>query len=97
MHAGAIPEVNTLPNRLRIAREYAGLSMLELAKMTGLNRNTIAQAEKNMHTPNNSTITAIAYACGVNREWLTFGKVKDPEPEGPGLLARHEGFEPPTF
>ena len=96
-NAGVIPAFNTLPNRLRVAREHAGMSKQELAEHAGLNRNTIARAEAGSHYPSRATVTVWAFACGVDVEWLRTGYEKTPSPDGDGAAVRHEGFEPPTF
>ena len=96
-NAGAIPPMNTLPNRLRVARDYAGLSQTELSQRAELSRTTISAAEAGLKTPARATITVWAFACGVDVEWLRTGHEKTPSPDGDGVAVRHEGFEPPTF
>ena len=95
--AGAIPELNTLPNRLRVSREYAGLSQTELGKQAGLSRATVSAAENGLKSPSRATVTVWAFACGVDVEWLRNGYKETPPPSGDGVDVRHEGFEPPTF
>ena len=95
--AGAIPEMNALPNRLRVSREYAGLSQTELSKRAGVNRATVSRAEAGNHDPSRATVTVWAFACGVDVEWLRNGHKETPPPGGDGVDVRHEGFEPPTF
>lgn len=96
-NAGAIPPMNTLPNRLRVAREYAGLSQSELGDRAGVARNTISRAESGTRAPSRATVTVWAWACGVDADWLRNGHEKTPPPSGGGADVRHEGFEPPTF
>lgn len=96
-NAGIIPALNTLPNRLRVAREHAGLTKSELSDKAGVNRNTIANAEAGASVPSRATVTVWAFACGVDVEWLRNGYEKAPSPDGDGAAVRHEGFEPPTF
>ena len=95
--AGAIPEMNTLPNRLRVSREYAELSQIELASRAGLAKATVSRAESGAREPSRSTVTVWAFACGVDVEWLRNGHKETPPPDGDGVDVRHEGFEPPTF
>lgn len=95
--AGYVPEINTLPTRLRVSREYAGLSMEQLATRAGISRNTVGRAEGGESTPSRATLMVWALACGVDAQWLRTGKAESPSPDGEGLEARHEGFEPPTF
>lgn len=81
---GRIPEI-TLPMRLRIAREDAGMEQLELAERSGVSRATISAAENGRTKPSRATITLIALACGVDREWLEMGTTtKTPDPDGSG-------------
>lgn len=82
--AGAIPKMNTLPNRLRVARDYAGLSQTELSDAAGLSRTTISAAEAGLKTPARATITVWAFACGVDVEWLRTGNESAPSPDGDG-------------
>lgn len=96
-NAGVIPELNTLPNRLRVAREHAGFSQSELADRAGVARNTVSRAEGGTHAPSRATVTVWAFACGVDAEWLRNGRENAPSPDGDGAAVRHEGFEPPTF
>lgn len=94
---GAIPTI-TLPQRLRIAREYAGLEQLALAEVSGVSRATISAAENGRTTPSRATISLIAFACGVNREWLATGQVNEnPDPRGPGQpLLRLDSNQQPS-
>lgn len=86
-NAGIIPPMNTLPNRLRVAREHAGLSKSELSERAGLNRNTVARAEAGSHDPSRATVTVWAFACGVDVDWLRTGHEKTPPPSGDGAGA----------
>lgn len=95
--AGVIPDLNTLPIRLRVSREHAGYSQLELAKHAGLAKATVSRAESGTREPSRSTVTVWAFACGVDVDWLRSGHEKTPPPNGNGADVRHEGFEPPTF
>lgn len=83
--AGAIPEINTLTTRLRVAREYAGYSQAELAEAAGISRTTVGNAEGGVKHPSRATITVWAFACGVDVEWLKTGYKKTPPPEGGGV------------
>lgn len=81
-NAGVIPDLNTLPNRLRVARDYAGMSQTELSDRAELSRTTISAAEAGLKTPARSTITVWAFACGVDVEWLRTGHKETPSPDG---------------
>jgi transcriptional regulator with XRE-family HTH domain len=57
--------------RIRQLREERGLSQLDLARETRLNRNTLARIELGVTQPIPQTIEAIAGALGVSVEDLT--------------------------
>ena len=94
---GVVPTI-TLPQRLRIAREHAGLEQLALADVSGVSRATISAAENGRTTPSRATISLIAFACGVSREWLATGRVNEnPDPRGPGQpLLRLDSNQQPS-
>ncbi|REG69357.1 phage repressor protein C with HTH and peptisase S24 domain [Paracidovorax citrulli] len=59
-------------SRLRAARNHAGLSQVELSKITGIAQSTISTAER---TGNGSADTPVyARACGVDAHWLATGE-----------------------
>ena len=93
---GFVPKL-TLGQRLRIARETTGLEQREFAEELGTSRQTIGAAENGRAKPRELLLRAWALRTGVSLEWLKTGQVKSPSPDGEGLEARHEGFEPPTF
>ncbi|WP_083288023.1 helix-turn-helix transcriptional regulator, partial [Dermabacter sp. HMSC06F07] len=93
--AGAVPEI-TLAQRLRIAREFAGLEQTELSERAQISRATISASERGRSVPSRSVLTLWAFACGVDRDWLRTGHKNTPSPDGEGVEARPEGFEPPT-
>ena len=95
--AGAVPDLNTLPIRLRVSRDHAGLTQTELAERMGVSRQTIANAENGARQPRKVVLTSWAFACGVDVDWLRTGEAKTPPSDDDGVSARHEGFEPPTF
>lgn len=66
---GVIPEW-TLGDRLRRAREYAGLSRAELAELAGISRRSVLNYETGMTTPRALQLRAIAAATGVDVDWL---------------------------
>lgn len=85
MPIGVIPEI-TLSMRLRIAREHAGLEQSQLSELSGVSRATISAAENGHRAPSKSTLTLIAMACGVDRNWLIHGTTRTPGPGGPGVV-----------
>lgn len=65
------------PNRLFIYRKLHGLSMLDLAQFTGLNKGMISKFEKGTHTPSLSVILKIANYFCCSTDYLT-GRTDDP-------------------
>ncbi len=63
----------TIAERLKSAREAAGLRQDELAKNAGVSQGTIANIEGGIRK-NPRELLAIARAVGVNAEWLKSGK-----------------------
>lgn len=93
----AVVPVLTFAQRLRIAREHAGLEQTELAERAKISRATISAAERGHRAPSSATLTLWAWACGVSRHWLETGEAPSPDGDGASIEARPEGFEPPTF
>ncbi|ATH95885.1 helix-turn-helix domain-containing protein [Dermabacter jinjuensis] len=95
-NVGVIPQWSR-GDRLRKAREVAGLDQATLAERIGSSRRTVSSAENGEREPRRAVVMAWAMATGVPFEWIENGDVKSPPPSGEGLEARPEGFEPPTF
>jgi transcriptional regulator with XRE-family HTH domain len=70
--AGDAP-VWTLRDRLRKAREHAGLEQVELAERAGISRGSVSNYENGVTSPRRPQLLAWAMACGVPLEWLTDG------------------------
>lgn len=71
----ATAEIVSVPSwsvgdRLRKAREAAGLEQRELAERAGISRATISNAERGIGNPNLATLQAWADATGVPVSWL---------------------------
>ena len=62
--------MNTLSQRLKIARTAAGLTQVQLAEKIGVSQNTIQKIEKGGDT---KYINQLAKALEINSEWLQFG------------------------
>jgi transcriptional regulator with XRE-family HTH domain len=71
---GAVPQF-TVSDRVRKAREYAGMQQGELAAAAGMARSGVARIESGKGgRPRRSSLIAIAFATGVNLAWLETGK-----------------------
>ena len=69
-HPATVPTW-TLGDRLRKAREHAGLKQTEMAEEIGIGRSSIINYEKNAAIPPRSVLIAWALRCGVDYEWLS--------------------------
>jgi len=93
---GQVPPIE-VHHRLRIAREYAGYDQEQLAKIIGIARNTVGNAEKAKVTPRTIVVNAWAMACGVPRDWILTGKHPTDDPDGgSGLGIISPERNPPT-
>lgn len=63
----------TLGDRLRKAREYAGLSSIEIAKELGVSRNTVTNYERHPGKRGvpHAVVRVWADITGVDLDWLT--------------------------
>ena len=86
----------TIADRVRKAREFAGLKQLELAESVGMARTSLARIEQGKSTPRRTTLIAISFATGVSLEWLENGETPAPDSPGGGDVVRHQGIEPRT-
>ena len=94
-----IPEW-TVSDRLRKAREFAGIDQFELARRAGLGRNTISNYERGAVTPRRANMLAWAMATGVPIAWLENGETPQSGGGPDGCVSgdvRSKGLEPPTF
>lgn len=73
----------TLGDRLRKARESAGLEQAELAMITGLARQTVSNYERDAVHPRATGVRLWALATGVPVVWLESGEAP-PDFPGPG-------------
>ncbi|WP_115686450.1 helix-turn-helix domain-containing protein [Corynebacterium senegalense] len=92
--AGFVPQFD-LCDRVRKAREVAGLTQDELGEKAGVGRATVARIERGKGTPRRASLIAIAFATGVDFNWLETGETPAGEPDG-GSAVRHQGLEPRT-
>lgn len=84
---GRIPEW-TLGDRLRKAREAAGLEMQELAQLIGVARNTVSNAERGKVTPRQIVLNQWSLATGVPVQWLQHGETPSGGPGGGNFKMR---------
>lgn len=68
----------TFQDRLRKAREHAGMTQSELAEATGVSLNSLNRYEKGQRSPGEDIVSAIAKATGVPPTWLIDGDVPVP-------------------
>ena len=74
-HTGGIVPPLEIDMRCIMARRYAGLEQAQLAEMkAGLSRKTIGNYESGRVRPRRAGLIAIAFATGVDLEWLETGK-----------------------
>lgn len=92
--SGFIPQWS-LADRIRKAREYAGQSQSELSELAGYSRATIANIEQGKSTARRGQLIAIAFATGVDLNWLETGNTPAGDP-GEGGAVGHQGLEPRT-
>lgn len=87
-----------LSDRLRKARESAGLGQAELSDQIGISRTSISAAERGSTKPRKAVLIAWAFATHVPFEWLTTGQVNEnPDPRGPGQpLLRLDSNQQPS-
>ena len=79
-----------LAERLRIAREQAGLSQGQTAKLMDLHRPTISEIEAGRRRVSAEELTRLADLYGVSIGWLTGIKGNEPDLKDPkiALIAR---------
>lgn len=85
--AGQVPQWS-VQDRLRKAREHAGMTQLELAETIGVSRNSVSNYESGVTRPRQIVLNQWSLATGVPLSWLTSGEGDD------GV--RHQGLEPRT-
>lgn len=61
----------TLGDRLRKAREVAGLSQGEMAEAIGIARNSVGRYESGAYDPSRPVLIAWAFRTGVALDWIT--------------------------
>lgn len=93
--SGKIPQW-TVADRVRKARESAGLKQNDLSELLGMARTSLARIEQGKSDPRRTTLIGIAFATNVDLNWLETGETPGGnEPTG-GEVVRHQGIEPRT-
>jgi transcriptional regulator with XRE-family HTH domain len=70
------------PDRLRAAREQAGLSQAALAELTGISLKSITRYEAGDTVPRHPQLIVWSMATGFSVDWLDTGKVLLPPTNG---------------
>lgn len=70
----------SITDRLRKAREDAGLDQSALAERAGISRATVSNAERGVGVPNTATLRVWSLATGVPLVWLLEGDMPPTEP-----------------
>jgi transcriptional regulator with XRE-family HTH domain len=63
----------TIADRIRKAREVAGLDQHQLADVTGIARSTISNYERGSTKPSRAYVKSIGLATGVDHRWIWTG------------------------
>lgn len=82
---GAVPEW-TQPDRLRKARETAGLTQAQLAQAIGVSQRSISAYESGASAPKRPVVLSWSFATAVPYEWLRTGYSAPSDGPGGGLL-----------
>lgn len=80
---GQFPYDFTIADRMRKAREVAGLEQAELADRMGAHRGTISNYENGKTNPRKMYVLAWAHHTGAPYHWLMFGHTENPHPDKP--------------
>ena len=88
MVSGGVIPTWSLGDRLRKAREQAGLEQAELARDLGTSRTTVGNAERGDRTPRRSLVMAWSLRTGVPLAWLETGTAPSPG-DGDGAALKY--------
>lgn len=81
----------TIGDRMRKAREHAGLSQTQLATRAGIGRTTVVAYESGRSFPSRPNLLSWSMATGISYEWMCHS---DTQPCGPrGITAGLPGNE----
>ena len=70
-------EMETLGDRLRIARQKAGYKQVQVKEHTQINNKTLSGYENNISEPDINTLNKLAKLYNVSLDWLTTGIEKN--------------------
>lgn len=94
--SGKIPQW-TVADRVRKARESAGLKQNDLSELLGMARTSLARIEQGKSDPRRTTLIGIAFATNVDLNWLETGKTPGGDmPTGGEECAIRESNPEPT-
>lgn len=89
--------MSTLSERLKQARQYAGLTQEELSAKSGVTQASISKIELGKNKSENTTFgVQLAVACGVRCEWLVLGMgemLEGLKPDEAALLEKYRGSD----
>ena len=94
-NAGLIPTWSQA-DRLRKAREFAGLEQTDLAEATGMSRATISNYERGNVAPRRAGLNLWAMATGVPLKWIVNGESGSSNDDPPATSVHPPGLEPGT-
>jgi transcriptional regulator with XRE-family HTH domain len=83
-----MPEADTFAGRLQELREAKGLSQYELARRTGLSKQTLSKLEMGDRDPSWTTVRLLAHVLGVSVTAFEAGELPLPEPKPPARRGR---------
>ncbi|MEB2281082.1 helix-turn-helix domain-containing protein [Lysinibacillus xylanilyticus] len=67
--------METLGERLKLARQNAGLKQIQVKERTRINNKTLSGYENDVSEPDLTTLTVLAELYGVSLQWLSTGRV----------------------
>jgi transcriptional regulator with XRE-family HTH domain len=82
------PKRKAIATRLKTAREQAGLSQGQVARLLGLHRPSVSEMEAGRRSVSAEELVSLAKTYGVSVDWLTGADTPDPERDRLELAAR---------
>jgi transcriptional regulator with XRE-family HTH domain len=78
--SNSVSKKAAIASRLALAREQAGLSQGQVAKILGLHRPSISEAEAGRRSVSAEELTKLAEIYGVSVSWLACSETETPDP-----------------